>query len=141
MKKLSILLIPLLFLLFGCSTFQSKQSIDQFTKDYETNSESVRKLAKVTSKDWVLGAGLIMGSLSQDQMPIWVYEELMTVTEWFMADGKYNSDTELNDYQLGYIVGLRFRLFGPIVKAFIEIYMPNLLQVAEVASFLLFFGI
>ncbi len=140
MKRLIIFLILSIFFI-GCSAIQTKQSIDKFTSDYETSSGAVRKLAEVTSKDWVLGAGLIMGSLSQDQMPIWVYEELMSVTGWFMTDGKYNLDIELNDYQLGYIIGLRFRLFGPVVRAFIEIYMPNLLQIAEVASFLIFFGI
>ncbi len=143
MRKLTVVpILVVFFFLASCSSFQ-KQSIDQFTKDYRSSSDSVRALAQTTSRDWVLGAGLIMGAMSEDQLPSWVYKELINVTTWFISPEiatEFNTDTELNDYQLGYIVGLRFRLFGPIVRGFIELYVPNLLQVAEVASFLMFFG-
>ncbi len=132
----------IVLLLSGCSALQTKQTIDQFTKDYEENSQAVRELAKITAKDWPLGAGMIMGALSEEQLPGWVYKELVEVSSWFIDGmGGYNTEVELNDFKLGYITGLRFRMFGPVVRSFLELYVPNLLQVSEVAAFLIFFGI
>ena len=115
--------------LVGCGT-----SIQTLNQNYATMSADVKEFAKITSQDWLFGSGIIQGALPDYALPAWVFDELKTVDGWAEAG-------EFSEWQLGYMIGVRFRLAGPIVKAGIEQYAPHLLGVTEVAAVLAFLGL
>ena len=139
LRKYSLIGVIIIFLFsIGCA---GPQSIKDMTADYEENSAALREFARITAKDWPLGAGIIMGALEQNQLPALVFTELMLITTWF-TDGEGNViEPKLNDYQLGYIVGMRLKMTGPVIRGAIEQYAPNLLNITEVVALLAFFGL
>jgi hypothetical protein len=110
-------------------------NIQDITDKYTSSSLAVKQFAKITSQDWLFGSGIIQGALQEPMLPKWVFEELQKVDKWFL-DGK-----ELNDWELGYLVGLRIRLAAPIIKAAIEQYAPGILSITEVGAVLAFIGL
>ena len=129
MKKLTGLLV-LLLMFSGCA-----KSITKLSMDYKTSSDAIREFATITAEDWEFGTGMIIGALGTKVLPVWVYEELATVSRAFDSDTE-----EIDDYILGYMIGLRFRLATPIIEAAIEKYAPGLMQIREVLAVLTFLG-
>ncbi|MBU2051325.1 MAG: hypothetical protein KKH61_20450, partial [Gammaproteobacteria bacterium] len=126
MKKL--ILLSLIILMSGCAA-----SIRDLTADYQESSSAVREFATITAEDWKLGTGIILGAIDKSLLPSWVEEEILAMNAKIDAG-------PLNDFDLGYMVGLRLRLGSPILKAAIEQYAPGILGIKEVASVLSFLG-
>jgi hypothetical protein len=129
MRRLSLLVVSILFLSLGCAS-----SIIDLTKNYQASSTAVREFATISAKDWKLGTGIIMGALGQDALPQWVSLEITRVNTWI-------TDGPLDDYQLGYTVGLRLRLAAPVIRAAIQQYAPQLMSIKEVVAVMAFIGL
>ena len=128
--------LPALALIFLMVTVVScASSIKSFSENYSETVTAVKDFSVITSKDWLFGSGVIRGALPTEVLPSWVYDELDKVDEWF------TSSNDLTDSQLGYIVGIRLRLAGPIIKAAINQYAPGILSIAEVSAVLAFIGL
>lgn len=125
-----IVLVLVLLLLSGCAG-----SIQKVNSNYLEGSAAVKEFAKITSQDWLFGSGIIQGALAEPFLPAWVFEELRKVDQWFI-EGK-----NLTDWEMGYIVGVRLRLSGPVIRAAIEQYAPGILTYAEVGAVLAFIGL
>lgn len=125
-----ISLVILLSVFSGCAT-----TIMDIQEDYISASASMKDFARITASDWMFGAGIIQGALPSDALPAWVSDEIGKVCLWTYMEGWPS------EYQLGYMTGLRFRLAGPIIRSAIEQYRPGLLDIREVASFLMLFGL
>ena len=121
-------ILPTFCLLFciGCAG-----SITHISDNYAKTSAAVKDFALLTSKDWQFGSGIIRGAIPQDALPAWVFTELDKVDAWF-------GQGELNELQLGYIVGLRLRMAGPILEAAIRQHAPGLLLYPQVIAVLQF---
>ena len=122
----------LLLALFSVLAFTSCAAT---LEQYQESSTQARQAAQITAKDWLFGSGIIRGALPSDALPSWVEEELSKVDAWC------ESGEELGDYQLGYSVGLRLRLAGPVARAAINQYAPGILGIPEVAMVLSFIGL
>ena len=110
-------------------------NIQDITDKYTSSSLAVKHFARITSQDWLFGSGIIQGALQEPMLPAWVFEELQKVDAWFL-EGK-----ELNEWELGYLVGLRLRLAAPVIKAAIEQYAPGIISISEVGAVLAFIGL
>jgi hypothetical protein len=129
MKKRLICVCFIGLFLAGCAT-----SIKDINENYGAMSSEIKAFADLTAQDWLFGSGIIQGALPEDAVPKWVFDELRKVDAWAEAGG-------FTEAQLGYMIGVRFRLAGPVVKAAMEVYAPALLGVNEVASVLAFLGL
>jgi len=129
--KIKLLLITALVLaVMGCA-----HGINTISENYAETSQAVKDFAKISAQDWLFGSGVIQGALPEDNLPSWVYDELQKVDAWC------ESGEVLTEHQLGYTVGLRLRLAGPIIRAAIEQYAPVLLNIPEVVLVLSFIGL
>ena len=128
MKRI-IVILCLLVLTGGCAA-----SIDNLSANYTESSAAVHQFAKITAQDWLLGSGMLAGALPADSLPAWFFEEMQKVDDWARAG-------EFDDWQLGYMMGLRVRLAGPAIKGMIEQYAPALTGITEVAAVLSFLGL
>jgi hypothetical protein len=128
MKKLLVILC-LVIGLTACAG-----SIQKATENYTESSAAVKEFARISAQDWLFGSGIIQGALQEPMLPAWVFSELQKVDQWFL-EGK-----TLTDWEMGYIVGLRLRLSGPIIKGAIEQYAPGILSFTEVGAVLAFIG-
>ena len=138
MKKVLIVFIVLALAapLGGCT-----KAIRNIKDAYNEAIPEVREFAEISAKDWLFGSGIIQAALDENLVPNWVFEELRKVDAWFMdAEGNPINAT-LNDFQLGYTVGVRVRLAGPIIKAAVEQYAPGILGIREVVMVLGFIGL
>jgi len=129
-KLAAITIILMLCAVLGCAG-----SINKASESYTETSAAVKNFAAITAKDWLFGSGVIQGAIPESAVPAWVFDELRMVDAWIEAG------EELTDQELGYIVGLRIRLTGPIVKAAIDQYAPALLGIKEVGMVLSFIGL
>jgi len=116
----------------GCAT-----QIKDVAKNYGAASEELKNFARISAQDWLFGSGIIQGAVPEDAMPAWFFEELKKVDAWF----EENPKAELTEAQIGYTVGLRFRMAGPLIKAAIEQYAPGILNITEVGAVLGFIGL
>ena len=129
MRKL-LLVLMCLGLMAGCAT-----DINKITGNYADSSAAVKEFAKVTAADWLFGSGIIQGALPEDAVPAWVFAELRKVDAWFEAG------EPLTETQLGYMVGVRLRLAGPIIESAIKVYAPGIMGIAQVTTVLAFLGL
>jgi hypothetical protein len=130
MKRLLLISLVALFGLSACAP-----SIQRVNANYSESMVAVKEFAKVSAQDWLFGSGIIQGALSEPMLPAWVFAELKKVDQWFI-EGK-----NLTDWEMGYIVGLRLRMAGPIIRGAVEQYAPGILQYAEVGAVLAFIGL
>lgn len=131
MKVFRLLAVLILALTFSaCAT-----SIADWSGDYQAMSKEVKTFARISADDWLFGSGIIQGALPEDALPAWVFTELKTVDKW-CEEGR-----DLTEHELGYMVGVRFRLAGPIIKTAIEQYAPGVMNVTEVLTVLSFLGL
>uniref|UniRef100_A0A6M3KYE9 Lipoprotein n=1 Tax=viral metagenome TaxID=1070528 RepID=A0A6M3KYE9_9ZZZZ len=128
MKKLLIIL--LLMAGAGCAT-----SIESVSKDYAASSTALKDFARISNKDWLFGSGIIQAAIPASSLPSWVFDELKIIDEWM------RENTEIDEWRLGYTVGMRIRLAGPIIQASIKQYAPALLGIKEVMMVLSFMGL
>lgn len=138
MKRLKRLIVLIGCIgLVGCAS-----SINTISDNYAESSKAVRHLAEISGHDWLFGSGIIQGALNENNAPAWLFEELKKVDAWFIDEnGNEMPDKKLTDSQLGYTVGVRFRLSVPIIKAIIQQYAPGILGVTEVKTILAFLGV
>ena len=133
MKKLFIIIASAgLIACAGCAT-----QIKDVSQNYADASAELKKFARISAQDWLFGSGIIQGAVPQDAMPAWFFEELEKVDAWF----EDNPKAELTEAQIGYIVGLRIRMAGPLIRAAIEQYAPGILAITEVGAVLAFIGL
>ncbi len=142
MKKVIIITALIgLFFLAGCSAMTT-QSMKDFTKNYEENSAAFRELATITAKDWLIGSGALTALLEGRPNAQWVIEELETVDKWFLDENKEEIENPiLNSWKLGYILGKRAALTGPVFRLMIEQYAPGIFNILEAGAFLAFLGL
>jgi len=117
MKKIAVFL-ALLFLMAGCSTFR-KAAIkvsEQDLKNYETK----KVVAQNYLKTWPMESGIIRGALGANlnQLPNEAVTAMDELDELAMQ-------TEFNDHDLGYSLGLRVRMLNKIVLEALQMYAPN----------------
>ena len=129
MKRI-IGILCLVVALAGCTG-----SIQSLTQNYQESSIAVKEFARITAQDWLIGSGIIQGALQEPMVPAWVFAELKKVDQWFLEA------RDLNEWETGYIVGLRLRLAGPVIKGAIEQYAPGILAFTEVGTVLGFIGL
>ena len=125
-------ILPIICLSFciGCAG-----SITHISDNYAKTSVAAKDFALLTSKNWTFGSGIIRGAIPQDALPAWVFTELDKVDAWF------GQGAPLTELQLGYIVGLRLRMTGPILEAAIRQHAPGILVYPEVLMVLQFVGL
>ncbi len=126
-------LIPIILatsLLFtGCAG-----NITHISDNYAKTSVAAKDFALLTSKDWLFGSGIVRGAIPHDALPAWVFSEMDKVDAWF-------GQGELTELQLGYVVGLKLRMTGPILEAAIRQHAPGILIYPEVLMVLQFVGL
>ena len=74
----------------------------------------------------------------------WIIDTLQEINVWFLDENlKEIENPTLNSWQLGYILGKRASLTGPVFKLMIEQYAPGIfnLNILEVGAFLAFLGL
>ena len=72
----------------------------------------------------------------------WVIESLKEVDKWFLDEDENEIESPtLNSWQLGYILGKRASLTGPIFRLMIEQYAPGIFIILEAGAFLAFLGL
>ncbi len=142
MKKVIIITVLIgLFSLVGCSAVTT-QSMKDFTKNYEENSAAFRELAEITAQDWLIGAGALEALLEGKPNAQWVIDDLGKVNKWFRDEDLVEIESPvLDSWQLGYILGIRARLTGPIFRLMIEEYAPGIFNILEAGAFLAFLGL
>ena len=127
--KLIPIILATSILFTGCAG-----SITHISDNYAQTSVAAKDFALLTSKDWLFGSGIIRGTIPKDALPAWVFSELDKVDAWF-------GQGELTELQLGYIVGLRLRMTGPVLEAAIRQHAPGILMYPEVLMVLQFIGL
>jgi hypothetical protein len=133
MKKLFIIIaLAGLVACAGCAT-----QIKDMAQNYGDASAELKNFARISAQDWLFGSGIIQGAVPQDAMPAWFFDELEKVDAWF----EDNPKAELTEHQIGYIVGVRIRMAGPLIRAAIEQYAPGILTITEVGAVLAFIGL
>ena len=139
MKKVRIISILIVFLFVGgCSTVTT-QTMKDFTKNYKENSSAFRELAQITAQDWLIGSGALTALLEGRPNAQWVIESLQEINVWFFdEDMKEIENPTLNSWQLGYILGKRASLTGPVFRLMIEQYAPGIFNILEAGAFLAF---
>ncbi len=122
MKRTFIYCFLFLFLFsFGCSNIQ-KGLVSLSEQDLK-NAETTRTVAKNLLSTWMLNSGFIKGALGSTitQLPneaVKAMEEL----------DKLAKKTDLDDYDLGYSLGVRVNILNQLVMNAIKIYAPQILQ-------------
>lgn len=129
MKKLLILL-AVGILLSGCAN-----SIKNISENYAETMDAVKNIADISAKDWLFGSGIIQAAIPAAAVPAWVINELKKVDSWFIEK------KDLSEFEIGYIVGLRLRLAGPVIVAAIRQYAPGILSIAQVSMVFAFIGL
>ncbi len=141
MKKVRIISILIVFLFVGCSAVTT-QTMKDFTKNYKENSSAFRELAQITAQDWLIGSGALTALLEGKPNAQWVIESLQEINVWFFdEDMKEIENPTLNSWQLGYILGKRASLTGPVFRLMIEQYAPGIFNILEAGAFLAFLGL
>lgn len=128
MKKLLVLLLVSGMLLFSGCAFLRGSAIKLSEEDMR-NAEAVREIAKNLMSTWLLNSGFIRGALGSrfDTLP---FEAVKAITE---LDAFARSDQELNDYGLGYSLGLRVLLLSETVKLALKQFAPEVLKLLPAA--------
>ncbi len=123
MKKFKIIGISLLMVMFLASCASIRGDIVAFSKEDLKNATTSRTVAKNLLKTWKLNSGFIRGALGTniDQLPQQAIQAMNELDK--LADKK-----DLNDYDLGYSLGLRIRALNSVVQEAIRIYAPNILD-------------
>ena len=144
MKRLHSFIGVAIILLFvfsiGCAG--TTQSMKEFSVNYQENSAAFRELAQITAKDWLIGSGALTALLEGKPNAAWVIEALQAVNVWFYdEDMKEIENPVLDSWQLGYILGKRASLTGPVFRLMLEQYAPGIFSILEVGAFLAFLGL
>jgi hypothetical protein len=140
MKKLITVLL-MLFFVAGCSAVTT-QSMKDFSVNYKENSVAFRELAQITAQDWLIGSGALTALLEGRPNAEWVIEALQDVNVWFYdEDMKEIENPILDSWQLGYILGKRASLTGPVFRLMLEQYAPGIFNILEAGAFLAFLGL
>ena len=145
MKRLHSFIGVAIILLFvfsiGCSAVTT-QSMEDFSKNYQENSVAFRELAQITARDWLIGSGALTALLEGKPNAAWVIEALEAVNVWFYDEElKEIENPILDSWQLGYILGKRASLTGPVFRLMLEQYAPGIFSILEVGAFLAFLGL
>lgn len=138
MKKLLILL-AIVFAMTGCVT-GTRPNINSLKQMSEAFDPYMNTLAE----DWPQASGLIRGGLDEGCLPADMVEKMNEIDSWFQdskGDWIPGDEVILNEYQLGYIVGVRIALMGPALQAIIKQYAPGLLGFPQVIAGLAFLGL
>ena len=142
MKKVRIISILIVFLFVGGCSAVTTQTMKDFTKNYKENSSAFRELAQITAQDWLIGSGALHALLEGKPNAQWVIESLQEINVWFFdEDMKEIENPTLNSWQLGYILGKRAALTGPVFRLMIEQYAPGIFNILEAGAFLAFLGL
>jgi hypothetical protein len=111
-----------LFLVVGCGWF--RKNLVELSESDLKNAEATRVVAKNLLSTWKLNSGFIRGVLGErlNELPAEIVEALDELDK--LADRQ----DELSDYDLGYSVGLRVRMFGAVVVKALKTYAPEVLK-------------
>lgn len=138
---IGVAIILLFVFSIGCSAVTT-QSMKDFSKNYQENSAAFRELAEITAKDWLIGSGALHALLEGKPNAQWVIDALQEVNAWFYdEDRKEIENPTLDSWQLGYILGKRASLTGPIFRLMLEQYAPGIFSILEAGAFLAFLGL
>ncbi len=142
MRKIRIITVLIVFVfLVGCSAVTT-QSMKDFSKNYQENSVAFRELAQITAQDWLIGAGALTALLEGKPNAEWVISSLQEVNVWFYDENfEEIKNPVLDSWQLGYILGKRAALTGPVFRLMIEQYAPGIFNILEAGAFLAFLGL
>lgn len=124
MKKIFILIFLPLFL--GCTAMQ--KSIINLSKTDIKNAETSRVLATNLLSTWKINSGFIRGALGDriNKMPAEIVKAMDELD-------KISEQTEWNDFELGYSLGVRVRLLGDLILNCLKVYAPDVLQYIPLA--------
>jgi len=122
----NILLVFLIPLFLGCTAMQ--KSIINLSKTDLKNAETSRVLAKNLISTWEINSGFIRGALGDrlNKLPAEIVKAMDELD-------KISEQTEWNDFQLGYSLGVRARLLGDLILNALKIYAPDVLQYIPLA--------
>ena len=118
MKKIRILSVLILCLfLVSCAGIQAISNEDL------KNAESSRIIAKNLLSTWKLNSGFIRGALGSNisQLPAQAVDAMNELD-------KLAEKINLNDFDLGYSLGLRIRALSSIVQEAFRMYAPEILK-------------
>ena len=104
----------------ACSTMHS--GIGKLGEMDLANAEATRKLAQDLLKTWKLNSGFIHGALG-DKIHEFPWSAITGMDEL----DKLAEKTDLNDYDLGYSLGVRVRMLNQVIMEAIKIYAPDIL--------------
>lgn len=117
----------LVFLMLAMVMFSGCSQIYELTQKTTTidlqNAEASRNMAKAFLLTWKLNSGFIRGALGPNMGSL----PAQTVAAMDELD-KLAEKQDLNDYDLGYSLGLRVRMLGQIVNEAFKIYAPEILK-------------
>lgn len=121
--KAYLIFIFIIFLssLFACTSI--RKNIVSLSEQDLKNAETTRTLAKNLLLTWKLNSGFIKGALGDriNQLPLQV---IKAMEELDSLAGKQN----LEDFDLGYSLGLRIRLLSDLVVDALKLYAPEVLK-------------
>ncbi len=105
----------------GCASIRG--DIVVLSREDLKNAATSRVVAKNLLKTWKLNSGFIRGALGTNmgQLPA---QAVLAMDEL----DKLAEKVDLNDFDLGYSLGLRIRALNSIVQEAIKMYSPNLLD-------------
>ena len=137
MKKIkAIAILGALFFLIGCAG-----TIQDVSKLHTETMTALKDAAKESQHFWLFGSNIIQVNLEGIPDAEWIVDRLLRVDQFFLnEDGSIKEDIDLNDIQLGQMIGTQLRLSGPVLDAFIRFYAPQIIGNAGVVSLLAFLG-
>lgn len=120
-----IITIFIVLSLMGCATFDDVIKQDRYTVD------QLRTMAKSLLDSWPMYHGLVVGAFGQrlnEELPMRAVEAMMMLTE---ISNQHRAG-ELDDYQLGFSLGLRVQVAFSVVQEAIKQYAPNVFDLLPV---------
>ena len=110
--------IILLFLLAGCSP--ARQVAIDLALEKAENVKTMREISERCKTDWLVISGFIKGTLGSrmNELP---NEAIEAINEL----DRLAEQEELSDYELGYFLGLKVRLWCEVIRVALEKYAPD----------------
>lgn len=121
MKTAFIFICVSLLLLTSCS-FVQKEVVEVSRQDVK-NAETIREVSKNFLSTWPVNSGFIKGILKGqfDQFPKEMIEAMEELDQ-------LSQKKDLDDFQLGYSLGLRVHVLSDIVKESLKKIAPQILK-------------
>ena len=125
-QKIFIILIGIIFLAGLTSCGAIRKDLIKLSESDLKNAETTRIVAQNMLKTWQINSGFIKGVMGLKMMEL--PAAILNAFEELDALAIKAEKGKLNDFELGYSLGIRIRMLSAVVQQAINQYAPEILQ-------------